>query len=123
MPETVAEILKAYQTGDATPADIVARSFARLRAHDDPAMFISLREENDVLAEAQTLVESFEERSSCAELYWLRGVFLSRLGADQAEIEEAFCKAISTAKQQKSISLTARAEATYAEYRRQRVST
>jgi hypothetical protein len=75
------------------------------------------------LAEAQTLVESFEERSSCAELYWLRGVFLTRLGADQAEIEEAFCKAISTAKQQKSISLTTRAEATYAEYRRQRVST
>jgi allophanate hydrolase len=55
VPETVAEILKAYQTGDATPADIVARSFARLRAHDDPAMFISLREENDVLAEAQAL--------------------------------------------------------------------
>ena len=55
MPETVAEILKAYQTGDATPADIVARSFARLRAHDDPALFISLRGEKDVIAEAQAL--------------------------------------------------------------------
>ncbi len=55
MPETVAEILNAYRTGDATPADIVARSFARLRAHDDPAMFISLREEKDVIAEAQAL--------------------------------------------------------------------
>ncbi|MFZ0777102.1 MAG: amidase family protein, partial [Xanthobacteraceae bacterium] len=55
MPETVAEILKAYHAGDATPADIVARSFARLRGHDDPAMFISLRDEKDVIAEAQAL--------------------------------------------------------------------
>ena len=55
MPETVAEILKAYQTGDATPADIVARSFARLRAHDDPALFISLRDEKNVIVEAQAL--------------------------------------------------------------------
>jgi allophanate hydrolase len=53
--ETVAEILNAYRRGDATPADIVARSFARLRAHDDPALFISLREEKDVIAEAHAL--------------------------------------------------------------------
>jgi allophanate hydrolase len=53
--ETVAEILNAYRMGDATPADIVARSFARLRAHDDPALFISLREEKDVIAEAHAL--------------------------------------------------------------------
>ncbi len=58
MPETVAEILDAYRTGDATPADIVARSFERLRAHNDPALFISLREENDVIAEAQALVRT-----------------------------------------------------------------
>ena len=58
MPETVAEILDAYRTGDATPADIVARSFARLRAHNDPALFISLREENDVIAEAQALART-----------------------------------------------------------------
>ncbi len=55
MIETVAEILNAYRMGDATPADIVARSFARLRAHDDPALFISLREEKDVIAEAHAL--------------------------------------------------------------------
>jgi allophanate hydrolase len=53
--ETVAEILDAYRSGAATPADIVARSYARIRAHDDPAMFITLREEKDVLAEAQAL--------------------------------------------------------------------
>ena len=52
MPETVAEILNAYRAGDATPADIVARSFARLRAHNDPAIFIALRDEKDVMAEA-----------------------------------------------------------------------
>ncbi len=55
MPETVAEILNAYRAGDATPADIVARSFARIRTHDDPALFISLRDEKDVVAEAQAL--------------------------------------------------------------------
>ncbi len=58
MPETVAEILNAYRTGDAAPADIVARSLARLRARNDPALFISLREEKDVIAEAQALARS-----------------------------------------------------------------
>ena len=55
MTETVAEILDAYRSGAATPADIVTRSFARIRAHDDPAIFITLREQKDVLAEAQAL--------------------------------------------------------------------
>ncbi len=53
--ETVAEILAAYRSGAATPADIVARCYARIRAHDDPAIFITLREENDVIAEAGAL--------------------------------------------------------------------
>jgi allophanate hydrolase len=55
LTETVAEILSAYRAGKATPAEIVARSYARLRAHNDPAIFIALREEKDVLAEAQAL--------------------------------------------------------------------
>ncbi len=55
MTETVAEILNAYRSGAMTPADIVARSFARIRDHNDPAMFITLRAENDVVAEAQAL--------------------------------------------------------------------
>ncbi|MGA2893540.1 MAG: allophanate hydrolase [Xanthobacteraceae bacterium] len=55
MTETVAEILAAYRTGAAAPADIVKRSFARIRAHNDPALFISLREESDVAAEAEAL--------------------------------------------------------------------
>jgi allophanate hydrolase len=53
--ETVAEILQAYRSGAATPADIVARNYARLRERDDPAIFITLRDESDVLAEAKAL--------------------------------------------------------------------
>jgi allophanate hydrolase len=56
--ETVAEILEAYRSGAATPADIVARSYARIRAHDDPAIFITLRDEEDVAAEALVLERS-----------------------------------------------------------------
>jgi len=58
--ETVAEILNAYRAGTATPADIVARSYARIRRHDDPAIFIALREEADVLAEATALARATE---------------------------------------------------------------
>src|SRR5438132_877111 len=50
-------------------------------------------------------------------LYRLRGVFLAAMGADETQIEASFCAAISTAKKQKSISLAARAEASYAAYR------
>ena len=55
MTETVGEILNAYRTGIAKPEDIVARSFERIRAHNDPAVFIALRDEADVLAEARAL--------------------------------------------------------------------
>jgi predicted ATPase len=72
------------------------------------------------IGEADTLVDNFGERSSCAELCRLRGLFLAGIGAGQAEIEEAFHQAVRTAHQQKSSSLAARAEATYAGYRRQR---
>jgi allophanate hydrolase len=53
--ETVAEIAQAYRTGAATPVGIVARSYARLSALADPAVFISLRDEKDALAEALAL--------------------------------------------------------------------
>jgi allophanate hydrolase len=56
--ETVAEILAAYRSGATTPAAIVARSYARMRAHNDPAIFIALRDEADVSAEAQALAKS-----------------------------------------------------------------
>ncbi len=47
--------MAAHRAGTATPEQTVARSFARIRAHNDPAIFISLRDEADVLAEARAL--------------------------------------------------------------------
>src|SRR5271157_3556041 len=76
----------------------------------------------EAITEAEALVVRTEERWWCAELHRLHGVFLTTVGADETQIEAAFCEAISTAKQQKSISLAKRAEATYAEYRRQKAS-
>jgi len=49
-------------------------------------------------------------------------VFLASLGAEEAQVEDAFREAIATAQQQKSMPLENRAEATCAEYRRQKAS-
>ena len=80
------------------------------------------REALESIEEAETLVERSEERWCCAELHRLRGVFLAAVGADDTQIEASFRAAISTAKQQKSLSLEKRAEATYAEYCRQKAN-
>jgi predicted ATPase len=72
--------------------------------------------------EAEALAERSEERWWSAELHRLRGVFLATIGADETQIEASFCEAIRIAKEQKSISLEKRAEATYAEYRCQKAS-
>ena len=72
--------------------------------------------------DAEAVVERSGERWWCAELHRLRGVCLAAMGADEAQIEASFCEAIRIAKEQKSISLEKRAEATYAEYRRQKAS-
>jgi serine/threonine protein kinase len=74
------------------------------------------------IQEAEAAVESSEERWCSAELQRLRGVFLAALGADETQIEASFCTAIRIAKEQQSVSLEKRAEATYAEYRRQQAS-
>jgi predicted ATPase len=74
------------------------------------------------IREAEALAEEREERWWSAELHRLRGVFLAGIGAEGAEIEASFRAAIITAQQQKSVSLKKRAEATYAEYRRQKAS-
>jgi serine/threonine protein kinase len=76
----------------------------------------------EAISEAEALVERFEDRHWCAELHRLRGVFLAALGSDEMQIESSFREAIRTALEQKSISLAKRAEATYAEYRRQKAS-
>ncbi|MGJ4882603.1 MULTISPECIES: allophanate hydrolase [unclassified Bradyrhizobium] len=57
MTETIAEIVAAHRAGLTTPSDTIARCYARIRAHNDPAIFISLRGEKDALAEAETLAD------------------------------------------------------------------
>ena len=96
-----------------------------LLASKAEALYLANRtsEALDTIDEAETLVEKTEARWWSAEFYRLRAIFLTAMDGDDAEIERAFQDAINTAKQQKSTSLRKRAEATYAEYRRQKVST
>jgi allophanate hydrolase len=53
--ETVAAMVAAHREGRLSPAQSVARSFRRIRDHNDPAIFISLRGEKDALKEAEAL--------------------------------------------------------------------
>ena len=77
----------------------------------------------EAINEGETLAERFEQRNSLSRLHRLRGVFLAAMGAEEAQkIEASFCEAIRIAREQKSDSLAARAEATYAEYRTQKAS-
>ena len=76
----------------------------------------------EAIIEAETLAERFEQYWWSAELHRLRGVFLAAMGADETQIEASFCEAIRIAREQKSVSLEKRAEATYEEYRRQKAS-
>jgi hypothetical protein len=79
-------------------------------------------EAREAIKEAEALTRKTEERFWRAELHRLRGVFLATLGANETQIETSFREAIRIAREQKSISLEKRAEATYAEYRRQKAS-
>lgn len=54
-PETIAAIVGAHRAGTMTPAQTVARTYQRIRDHNDPAIFISLRDEKDAIAEAEKL--------------------------------------------------------------------
>jgi predicted ATPase len=76
----------------------------------------------EAIKEAEVAEEKNEERFWSAELHRLRGVFLAAIGADEAQIEASFQEAIRIAREQKSVSLEKRAEATYAEYRRQKAN-
>jgi tetratricopeptide (TPR) repeat protein len=99
----------------------------------DLSYFLALKAESLYLAdrtsealeavrEAEQLAKRIEIGCWYAELHRLRGVFLTALGAEEAEIEASFSAAIRIAKEQKSVSLEKRAEATYAEYRTQKAS-
>jgi len=54
-PETIAAIVAAHRAGTLTPAQTIARTYQRIRDHNDPAIFISLRDEKDAIAEAEKL--------------------------------------------------------------------
>jgi tetratricopeptide (TPR) repeat protein len=71
----------------------------------------------EAITEAEAFVKQSGERWWYADLHRLRGVFLAAIGGDERQIEGAFQQAIKIAKQQKSVSLTTRAEGSYAEYR------
>ena len=76
----------------------------------------------EAITEAEALAQRIEHRDFWADLHRLRGVFLAAMGADEIQIEASFQAAIRIAREQKSVSLAKRAEATYAEYRRQKVN-
>ena len=55
MGETIAAIVEAHRSGASSPEATVARTYTRIRAHGDPAIFITLRDEADARAEAADL--------------------------------------------------------------------
>jgi predicted ATPase len=71
----------------------------------------------EAISKAETVAERIQLRWCNTELHRLRGVFLAAKGADEIEVDASFRAAIRTAKEQKSVSLEKRAEASYAEYR------
>jgi hypothetical protein len=76
----------------------------------------------EAINEGEALADRFEQRLVLSRLHRHRGVFLAALGAEETQIEASFCKAIGIAKEQKSILLVKTAEATYAEYCRQKAN-
>jgi tetratricopeptide (TPR) repeat protein len=119
--EGLARIEGGIEDWMATSAILWVSYFLALKAE---ALYLADRtsEALEAINEAEAVAERLEERWGCADLHRLRGVFLAAIGADDAQIEASFCEAIRTAKEQKSISLATRAEASYAEYRRQKAS-
>src|SRR4030088_852315 len=54
MHHTIAAILQAHRSGK-SPADTVAEVYARIAKYNDPAIFITLRDEQNARAEANAL--------------------------------------------------------------------
>jgi predicted ATPase len=119
--EGVSWIQDGIRDYQATGATLRLPYFLSLKAE---ALYLADRtvEALEAIKEAEVVAERSEGRWWCAEMHRLRGVFLTTLGAEESQIEASFCEAIRTAKQQKSISLGKRAEATYAEYSRQKAN-
>jgi predicted ATPase len=119
--EGLAWIERGIQDWMATGAKLGVSYYLALKAE---ALYLADRtsEALEAITEAEAVVERSEERWWSAELHRLRGVFLAARGADETKIEASFQAGIRTAKEQKSVSLEKRAEATYAEYRRQKAN-
>ena len=102
--EGVSWIQDGIRDYQATGAALRLPYFLSLKAE---ALYLADRtvEALEVIKEAEVVAERSEGRWWCAEMHRLRGVFLATLGADDAQIEASFCAAITTAKQQKSVSL------------------
>jgi allophanate hydrolase len=58
--KTAAEIVADHRAGVVSAEETIAQCYARIRAYADPAIFISLRDENEVRAEARSLTASAE---------------------------------------------------------------
>ena len=55
MTRTLASLVAGHRSGEIALGETVARTFARIREVDDPAIFITLREEEAVQADARAL--------------------------------------------------------------------
>jgi hypothetical protein len=119
--EGLARIEEGIENWRANGSTLIVAYYLGLKAE---ALYRAYRtsEALEAISEAEAVVERSEERCWWAELHRLRGVFLAAMGADETQIEASFCEAIKIAKEQKSVSLEKRAQASYAEYRRQKAS-
>jgi predicted ATPase len=114
--EGLAEIEDGIGNWRATGSTLIVPYWLALKAE---ALHLADRTSKalEVIREAEAVLEKSEQYLWRADLHRLRGVFLTAMGSDETQIEAAFREAIRTASQQKSISLTKRAEASRAEYR------
>ncbi len=57
---SVSGIVKSHRSGVITPSKTVRHSYERIRVLDDSGLFITLRDENEVFAEAHSLKDTGE---------------------------------------------------------------
>ena len=55
MADTAAAITALHRNGAQTPEETIKRCYARIAAHSDRAMFITLRDQAEAIAEARAL--------------------------------------------------------------------
>jgi allophanate hydrolase len=67
LTETVADLVQAHRAKTMSPVETVERTFGRVAAHGDPAIFISLRQQADAPepAAAAGLAASASLNSAC----------------------------------------------------------